>query len=279
VHEVLRSPGQSLDAATREFMEPRFGQDFSRVRVHTDAKAAESARAVNALAYTIGRDVVFENGMYAPHTDKGRGLLAHELTHVLQQRQAVSPWLGMVSSDAAREAEAKSISDNIGFADSAQTSLQIGKLDGSSGSMLQRVPGTAPALPYDPGFGPSSDHCAIYQSPLAETWFTFSYRHNARCACQQTPDEPHNNCVRKCLQVKMRSLLSSLDKSGAALPMTFPFEADPMCPDMWRQHVQCYKECGCANSFINYPIFSTMCRMPFPCFFVQGSIDWFNSCM
>src|SRR2546425_5290586 len=85
VYDVLSSPGQPLDAGTRAFMEPRFRQDFSQVRVHTDAKAAESARAVNALAYTIGRDVVFGAGQYAPGTDEGRKLLAHELTHVVQQ--------------------------------------------------------------------------------------------------------------------------------------------------------------------------------------------------
>lgn len=66
VHEVLRSPGQPLDPTTRAFMEPRFGHDFSQVRVHTDAKAAESARAVDALAYTVGRDVVFGAGNYLP---------------------------------------------------------------------------------------------------------------------------------------------------------------------------------------------------------------------
>jgi outer membrane protein OmpA-like peptidoglycan-associated protein len=86
VHEVLRSPGQPLDAETREFMEPRFGHDFSQVRVHTNAKAAESARAVNALAYTVGRNVVFGLGRYSPHTGVGRQLLAHELTHTLQQQ-------------------------------------------------------------------------------------------------------------------------------------------------------------------------------------------------
>lgn len=85
VHEVLRSPGQPLDAETRAFFEPRFGQDFSQVRVHTDAKAADSARAVNALAYTVGRDVVFEASQYAPGTIAGRIVLAHELTHVIQQ--------------------------------------------------------------------------------------------------------------------------------------------------------------------------------------------------
>lgn len=87
VHEVLRSPGQPLDAATRAFMEPRFGHDFSDVRVHTDAKAAESARSVNALAYTVGRDVVFQPEHYKPGSTVGKRLLAHELTHVLQQNQ------------------------------------------------------------------------------------------------------------------------------------------------------------------------------------------------
>ena len=89
VHDVLRSPGQPLDGPTRAYMEPQFGHDFSRVRVHTDARAAESARAVNALAYTVGRDVVFGNGQYAPAAGAGRRLLAHELTHVVQQRDGV----------------------------------------------------------------------------------------------------------------------------------------------------------------------------------------------
>jgi hypothetical protein len=136
VHEVLRSSGQPLDAATRAFMEPRFGHDysgvpthshepahtpahltigaphdefeqeaemmaqhamsrsvtpsdprydFSAVRIHTDSKAAESARAVNALAYTVGHDIVFGAGWFSPEASAGRRLLAHELTHVLQQ--------------------------------------------------------------------------------------------------------------------------------------------------------------------------------------------------
>jgi hypothetical protein len=85
VHDVLSSSGQPLDAGTRAFMEPRFGHDFSQVRVHMDDRAVESAQAVNALAYTVGRDVVFGTGQYAPGTSDGRRLLAHELTHVVQQ--------------------------------------------------------------------------------------------------------------------------------------------------------------------------------------------------
>ncbi len=88
VHEVLRSPGQPLEATTRDFMEPRFNYDFSQVRVHTDTKAAESAYAVNALAYTVGRDVVFGEGQYVPGSSEGQRLLAHELTHVVQQQFA-----------------------------------------------------------------------------------------------------------------------------------------------------------------------------------------------
>ena len=85
VHEVLNSPGQPLDTETRAFFEPRFGHDFSQVRVHTDARAAESARMVNALAYTAGQDVVFGNGQYSPKSKAGLNLLVHELTHVMQQ--------------------------------------------------------------------------------------------------------------------------------------------------------------------------------------------------
>jgi hypothetical protein len=85
VHEALRSPGQPLDPAARAFFEPRFGHDFSQVRVHTEARAAESARAVNALAYTVGRDIVFAGGQYRPQTEEGRYVLAHELAHVVQQ--------------------------------------------------------------------------------------------------------------------------------------------------------------------------------------------------
>lgn len=85
VNSVLQSSGQPLDSATRAFFEPRFGHDFRHVRVHTDVKAAESAQAINALAYTVGRDVVFGAGQYRPGTQAGKHLLAHELTHVVQQ--------------------------------------------------------------------------------------------------------------------------------------------------------------------------------------------------
>ena len=98
VDDVLRSPGRALDAATRAQMEARFGHDFGRVRIHTDAQADASARAVSAHAYTVGDHVVFASG------ERPRGpLLAHELTHVVQQRGAVG---FAARSAAAHEAEA-----------------------------------------------------------------------------------------------------------------------------------------------------------------------------
>src|SRR5262249_2485509 len=116
VHEVLRSPGQPLDPATRALMEPPFGRDFSQVRVHTDAKAAESARAVNALAYTVGLDVVFRDGQHALSTTVGKRLLAHELTHVVQQDSApkTEPNLVIGQANDVYEREADQVASQVG---------------------------------------------------------------------------------------------------------------------------------------------------------------------
>jgi Domain of unknown function (DUF4157) len=88
VNNVLSSNGQPLEAATRAYFEGRFGHDFSTTRVHADARAAESARAVGARAYTVGPHVVFGTGEYTLETPAGMRLLAHELTHVVQQQGA-----------------------------------------------------------------------------------------------------------------------------------------------------------------------------------------------
>jgi hypothetical protein len=90
VHEVLRSPGRPLDPQTRAFFEAGFGHDFGQVRVHFDQRAAESAEEVNALAYTVGKDIVFARGEFQPRTTRGRQLIAHELAHTLQQGTTTS---------------------------------------------------------------------------------------------------------------------------------------------------------------------------------------------
>jgi hypothetical protein len=100
---ALRSSGEPLDPSTRDLMGRRFGHDFGEVRVHADEAAAQSARDVNARAYTIGHDIVFGAGQFAPATPRGRLLLAHELAHVVQQREAAGEQPG-----AAHEREADS---------------------------------------------------------------------------------------------------------------------------------------------------------------------------
>ena len=115
VPDVLHSPGQALDVKTRAFMEPRFRHDFSQVRLHTDGKAAESARAVNAQAYTVGRDIVFGNSHVASDTRQGRELIAHELAHVVQQSRHAVPGTPQSYGDEHEptETEANRIADRI----------------------------------------------------------------------------------------------------------------------------------------------------------------------
>lgn len=85
VNDVINSSGRSLDPGTKSQMENRFGYDFSGVKIHTDSLAAKSAQSINALAYTSGSSIVFNEGQYSPGTENGQRLLAHELTHVVQQ--------------------------------------------------------------------------------------------------------------------------------------------------------------------------------------------------
>ncbi|WP_371599786.1 DUF4157 domain-containing protein [Streptomyces sp. NBC_00564] len=108
--------GRPLDPVTRAFAEPLFGQDFSQVRVHTDEQAAQSARSLGALAYTVGRDIVFGGNQYQPQGSAGRSLIAHELAHVVQQRaQPAHPAvrLGIGDAGTAQEAAADLAGDAV----------------------------------------------------------------------------------------------------------------------------------------------------------------------
>lgn len=140
VHDVLRSPGRPLDTETRAFFEPRFAHDFSNVRLHTDTKAAASAQAVNASAYTVGRDVVFGGGLYAPGTREGQKLLAHELAHVVQQRAGLGSALSRRSSEiqigeagSSFEREAESAAQRI------MSGHPVGDLSAGASSLVQRA--------------------------------------------------------------------------------------------------------------------------------------------
>ena len=154
VHEVLGSPGEPLDREARAFFEPRFGQDFSRVRVHQDAKAGESARSVHALAYAVGNNLVFGVGQYAPGTSGGKRLLAHELTHVTQQQDGQTPavqrQLEVGPSDDRFEREADRMANQItrGAEDSRQASLD--SLTPKSPVRLQRATAESAAAAAEP---------------------------------------------------------------------------------------------------------------------------------
>lgn len=115
VDEVLHAPGRPLEADLRGEMGRRFGTDFSRVRVHTDAGAAATAARLNARAYTVGNDIVFAAGRYAPHSADGRRLLAHELTHVVQQSHGPigAGASGVSSPGSPLEHEAHSVADRV----------------------------------------------------------------------------------------------------------------------------------------------------------------------
>ena len=134
VHSVLNSPGRPLDAPTRGFMESRFGHDFSQVRIHADAQAAESARAVSAHAYTVGQDVVFGAGKYQPETNGGRRLLAHELAHTIQQR-------GLQRSASDRSLRA---AEDVQLEREADSAANAVALDGPAAPVPTRL--SAPAL-------------------------------------------------------------------------------------------------------------------------------------
>jgi uncharacterized protein DUF4157 len=139
VHSVVRAPGRPLDPGVRAFMEPRFAHDFSRVRVHTGAEAAASARAVNAHAYTLGSNVVFGNGQYAPDAPQGRRLLAHELAHVVQQSSTSMGGGGVGAISSPAEHEADSAADAVSRGDRADVRMRVA-------SEVARAPCTSAAI-------------------------------------------------------------------------------------------------------------------------------------
>lgn len=132
VHAVLGSPGRPLDPAIRAFMEPRFGHDFSQVRIHQNRAAIESARELKALAYTVGKSLIFGARQYAPETSAGRSLIAHELAHVVQQQGGQS---GGPRPLAADDSSAERNAD--GLADAALAGVPLGPI-ASSVPRIQR---------------------------------------------------------------------------------------------------------------------------------------------
>jgi hypothetical protein len=159
VREVLGAPGQPLDGAVRARMEPRFRHSFADVRVHADGRAAESARAVGARAYAVGRDVVFGAGRYAPGSAEGERLIAHELAHVVQQRGAppsLQPRLEIGAADDAAERQADAAAAAV-----AGGGLAPAAWAPAGGAVLRRIP-------HDAGTGGGGPPRDIPREPAGE---------------------------------------------------------------------------------------------------------------
>jgi len=189
-----------LTETQRTFFEPRFGADFSRVRIHTDKSADDAARSVGAYAYTRGSDIVFREGEYRPDTFAGRRLIAHELTHVVQQG-AVSP------------IQRAPLHEN-GGPQIERSGLQIG----SAGQLIQRWPGDGMLPPGDCGWGKylvlrgsvetakavvnmlggcsSTDSCLLMATKIAAIAAEIAARVALDSTCFKGGDEDHRRQVR-----------------------------------------------------------------------------------
>jgi len=235
VHEVLNSPGQPLDPATRAFMEPRFGHDFSQVRVHTDGKAAESARVVNAMAYTVGRDIVLDAGPYAPDATEGKKLLAHELVHVIQQSNNASETPKGISNPRDKhEQEANSVVENLERGEGMRS------ISHSSGLMLNRL------------IRRSLVACPIAQNPFNT---------------DQRADVLLNNAINRIntAQIFRAILPTDPDVVDVSNAMRTAFRLDPTNPDNWTQGAPHFglplirRRLEIARNYINSVVFTVNC--------------------
>jgi Domain of unknown function (DUF4157) len=421
VNRVLSSAGRPLELAIQQDMGQRFGHDFSQVRVHSGSDAEQSARDVNANAYTVGHNVVFGAGQFALGNHGGLRLLAHELAHVVQQGAAkaaathslteagdlrtprvsepgrlqrkpkggkdspkVEACPPMERNERAEAAKAQlqlveripqqewliygfpiggtEISgaeagrfisaivrslmqghfvymtgqdplEVLGFSDCfagpqvdnhAIRQLRAAKFCAGVEDHYAATPKTYTALiracrsapidqyvesnatradraqnrsilvrrvaaakvkfeegnesfPYDPKYEPSAAHCAAYTTSQARGVLGRVYTNNAHCSCIVTPDEPHNNCVRDCLQDKMWNLLAS--QSRGRKPDDPPMDINIACPLIWKHHRECYHDCGCASEFIDYLAFDAVCNIALPCAVDSAAINLVNRCM
>ena len=169
----LQSAGEPLPAATRASMERGFAHNFSSVRVHADAAASASAKDVDALAYTVGRHIVFGQGQYHPHTREGTRLLAHELTHTIQQGQRTAVGtlarsaLAVGTPNDALEQEADLQAERIVRGEAGVARLAAGTASGQ----LQREPARAPVAEPVPDIEPAVPPATPKCGPDATDWF------------------------------------------------------------------------------------------------------------
>lgn len=168
VRDVLASPGHPLDTSLRDFFEPRFGADFGAVRMHTDSQAGASARAVGALAYAVDNHVVVDPDHYRPHSDSGRRLLAHELTHTLQQGDgAAMAKLRRADDDGALPAEAPEALEEGGEIEDSEEGEEDEEEDGDTEDGDTPVDGIDETPDFDLGSFPGLGNSPAPDDPVA----------------------------------------------------------------------------------------------------------------
>jgi hypothetical protein len=284
VHETIREPGRPLDLATRSLMEHRMGHDFSRVRIHTDQQAATSAEAVQARAYTVGRDIVFGSGAYRPSTSTGQRLLAHELVHVVQQEGAnrsgkQAQFVQRQTDPGQEERPAPSGIPTANPTPSPTTSSSGGSpvADHSPSCSLSTT-----------GIPPSLSSCSAYAQNA--WWLPMAYVNNTTCACMTTPNSTTANCVRGFLQHRLAATPTWLKNMAFAhKPLDIPgsplyagyqsFVQTYLTPRFYQDHVDAYQNCCCPSGPAAYPSWVAVASVPLqPCSLIGLSIRYFGSC-
>jgi hypothetical protein len=226
VHEVLRSSGQPLDPATRALMQPRFGHDFGRVRVHIDSRAAESTRAINAAAYTVGQDVVFGAGQYAPRTSGGQKLIAHELAHTIQQgahAQAHQHTLEATSPSDAAEQEAASASEAV-----TRGHLAVAT-PGKPMRLARQAPETAPVTPEDEALTAAESKPAC---PVKATGTLSEVSWGETSGLYPTKDNKYQpekwDAAKTCELLKARGAVHAVGQRGESVHTGTPKASEPL---------------------------------------------------
>lgn len=261
--DSLQGGGAPLSGAARDFFEPRFGSDFSSVRVHNDAGAHDLARSVNARAFTVGRDIIFSAGEYKPGTPSGDRLLAHELAHTVQQagpEARIDRWPQDVLSERAARKEGQEKGDERPSVD----------------------PNCVPAA----GLPPTS--CSPYR---ANSWWLPSvYVNNATCACSETPNEPTANCVRKFLQDRLAATPATLKGEAArmkkwelpdnrvAYARYQAYVQEKLTPRIYKDHVDAYRSCCCPSGPAFRLAWVGVTSVRLSCSWIGWFIRQFGSC-
>lgn len=242
VDQALASPGRPLESVLRQDMEQRFGQDFSQVRVHSGVAAEQSAQDVNAHAYTVGHNMVFGAGRFAPGTHEGRRLIAHELTHVVQQTNKSNSTEKRVAREADDEDERKRRAAAGQEADAGATSAPGQPKPAADTAPAAADPAKANAGPSSQtpsavGTAPGTAQPAAPATPSAVTPSGHAAAPKGMAPC---PDAPRRNIVVLACSDKPAAALPAVEKAELPKPKPARFGGDADRAKFAKELAQCH---------------------------------------